>query len=44
MRSDQKNLLHPIDIDNYLKLFDYVLTAKDLVHFQTLKRKSILVQ
>jgi len=44
MRSDQKNPLHPIDIDNYPKLFDYVLTAKGLVYFQTLKRKSILGQ
>ena len=44
MRSDQKNPLPSIDIDNYLKLFDYILTAKDLVYFQTLKRKSILGQ
>jgi hypothetical protein len=44
MRSDQKNPLHQIDIDNYPKLFDYVLTAKGLVYFQTLKRKSILGQ
>ena len=44
MRSDQKNPSHPIDIDNYPKLFDYVLTCKGLVYFQTLKRKSILGQ
>ncbi len=44
MKSDQKNPLHPIDIDDYPKLFDYVLTAQGLVYFQTLKRKSILGQ
>ena len=42
MKSDQKNPLHPIDIDDYPKLFDYVLTAQGLVYFQTLKRKYIL--
>jgi hypothetical protein len=44
MKSDQKNPSHPIDIDNYPKLFDYVLAGKGLVYFQTLKRKSILGQ
>ena len=44
IKSDQKNPLHPIDIDDYSKLFDYVLTAQGLVYFQTLKRKSILGQ
>ncbi len=44
MKSDQRNPLHPIDIDDYPKLFDYVLTTKGLVYFQTLKRKSILGQ
>jgi hypothetical protein len=44
MKSYQKNPLHPIDIDDYPKLFDYVLTAQGLVYFQTLKRKSILGQ
>ena len=42
MKSDQKNPLHPIDIDDYPKLFDYVLTAQGLIYFQTLKRKYIL--
>ena len=28
MKSDQKNPLHPIDIDNYPKLFDYVLLQR----------------
>ncbi len=44
MKSDQKNPLHPIDIDDYSKLFDYMLIAQGLVYFQTLKRKSILGQ
>jgi hypothetical protein len=42
MKPDQKNPLHPIDIDDYPKLFDYVLTAQGLIYFQTLKRKYIL--
>ena len=42
MKSEQKNPLHPIDIDDYPKLFDYVLTAQGLVYFQTLKRKYIV--
>ena len=37
-----KNPLHPIEIDDYPKLFDYVLTAEGLVYFQTLKRNYIL--
>ena len=37
-----KNPLYPIDIDDYPKLFDYVLTADGLIYFQTLKRNYIL--
>ena len=42
MSSDQKNPLYPIKIDDYPKLFDYVLTAKGLEYFQILKRNYIL--
>ena len=42
MKSDQKNPLYPIEIDDYPKLFDYVLTAQGLMYFQTLKRNKIL--
>ena len=38
----KKNPLYPIDIDDYPKLFDYVLTAEGLVYFQKLKRRYIL--
>jgi hypothetical protein len=37
-----KNPLFPIDVDDYPKLFDYVLTAEGLVFFQILKRNYIL--
>ena len=37
-----KNPLYPIEIDDYPKLFDYVLTADGLIYFQTLKRNYIL--
>ena len=40
--SISKNPLYPIQIDDYPKLFDYVLTAKGLVYFHTLKRNYIL--
>lgn len=30
MQTDQKNPLFPIDVDDYPKLFDYVLTATSL--------------
>ena len=36
------NPLHPIEIDDYPKLFDYVLTAKGLEYFHSLKRNYIL--
>ena len=37
-----KNPLYPIDIDDYPKLFDYVLSAQGLVYFYSLKRNYIL--
>jgi len=42
MSSEQKNPLHPIKIDEYPKLFDYVLTREGLIYFQILKRNYIL--
>ena len=40
--TEQKNPLYPIDIDDYPKLFDYVLTADGLVYFHSLKRNYVL--
>ena len=40
----QENPLHPIDIDDYPKLFDYVLTSNGLIYFQTLKRQYVLAK
>lgn len=40
----EKNPLYPIDIEDYPKLFDYVLTAKGLVYFQELKHRYILAK
>jgi len=37
-----KNPLYPIEIDDYPKLFDYVLSAQGLVYFHSLKRNYIL--
>ena len=37
-----KNHLYPIEIDDYPKLFDYVLSAQGLVYFHSLKRNYIL--
>ncbi len=37
-----QNPLHPIDIDDYPKLFDYVLTKEGLIFFQKLRRKYLL--
>ena len=37
-----ENPLYPIDIDDYPKLFDYVLTAEGLIYFQSLKRNYVL--
>ena len=42
MQSDKKNPLYPIEINDYPKLFDYVLSASGLIYFQTLKRDYIL--
>tara|TARA_B100001964_G_scaffold83236_1_gene93993 strand:- start:5821 stop:6210 length:390 start_codon:yes stop_codon:yes gene_type:complete len=42
MNLDKTNPLLPIEINDYPKLFDYVLTAQGLVYFQTLKRNYIL--
>ena len=38
----ETNPLHPIEINDYPKLFDYVLTAKGLEYFHSLKRNYIL--
>jgi len=42
MSTDQKNPLYPIELDEYPKLFDYVLTKQGLIYFQTLKRNYLL--
>ncbi|MDH5463636.1 MAG: hypothetical protein OEY17_06235 [Nitrosopumilus sp.] len=42
MPSDQKNPLYPVEIDEYPKLFDYVLTKNGLIYFHNLKRNYIL--
>ena len=42
MKSEKTNPLFPIKIDDYPKLFDYVLTEKGLIFFHTIKRKYIL--
>ena len=34
--------LYPIDVDDYPKLFDYVLTKDGLLYFHSLKRNYIL--
>jgi len=39
---NSENPLYPIDVDDYPKLFDYVLTSDGLVFFHTLKRKYVL--
>jgi len=39
---NSKNPLYPIELDDYPKLFDYVLTLDGLIFFQSLKRKYIL--
>ena len=38
----EKNPLYPVSVDDYPKLFDYVLTVDGLVYFQKLKRNYIL--
>ena len=37
-----ENPLYPISIDDYPKLFDYVLTAEGLKFFQVLRRRYVL--
>lgn len=37
-----KNPLYPIQIDDYPKLFDFVLSTQGLVYFHSLKRNYIL--
>ncbi len=39
---NKDNPLHPIKLDEYPKLFDFVLTAQGLVYFNVLKRKYFL--
>lgn len=39
---EEEDPLHPIIIEDYPKLFDYVLTAKGLVYFNKLKRNYFL--
>jgi len=39
---NSKNPLYPIELDDFPKLFDYVLTSDGLIFFQSLKRKYIL--
>ena len=40
--NEQENPLYPIEINDYPKLFDYVLTADGLVFFHSLKRNYVL--
>ena len=42
MHVNEDNPLHPIKLDDYPKLFDFVLTEKGLVYFNVLKRKYFL--
>lgn len=42
MHTSELDPLHPIKIEDYPKLFDYVLTAKGLVYFNQLKRNYFL--
>ena len=42
MKSEKTNPLFPIEINDYPKLFDYVLTEKGLIFFHAIKRKYIL--
>ncbi|NNL58414.1 MAG: hypothetical protein HKP31_02970 [Nitrosopumilus sp.] len=42
MEYQKKNPLYPISVDDYPKLFDYVLTAEGLIYFHTLKRNYIM--
>ncbi len=42
MHENELDPLHPIKIEDYPKLFDYVLTTKGLVYFNQLKRNYFL--
>ena len=42
MESEKKNCLYPIEIDDYPKLFDFVLTPDGLKYFHDLKRRYVL--
>jgi hypothetical protein len=42
MHDNELDPLHPIKIEEYPKLFDYVLTAKGLAYFNQLKRNYFL--
>ncbi len=37
-----ENPLFPIDLDDYPKLFDYVLSARGLTYFHALKREYVM--
>ena len=40
--TNQNNPLYPIDVNDYPKLFDFVLTKNGLLYFQSLKRAFLL--
>jgi len=42
MQNSEEDPLHPIKLDDYPKLFDFVLTPQGLRYFQELKRKYFL--
>jgi len=42
MQNSEEDPLHPIKLDDYPKLFDFVLTTQGLRYFQELKRKYFL--
>lgn len=42
MQNSEEDPLHPIKLDDYPKLFDFVLTTTGLSYFQKLKRKYFL--
>ena len=42
MVSKRNNPLYPIEVNDYPKLFDYVLTKDGLIYFHSLKRNYLL--
>jgi len=42
MQNSEEDPLHPIKIMDYPKIFDFVLSAKGLVYFNSLKRRYFL--